>query len=93
MEGISIKSLYRTVNKLLDRNQERVLPSSGSDKDLADSFATYFSEKISKIRAKFKVDKETKKKYTSKESIRLSKFEPTTEDELKEIIQTREDLP
>ena len=86
--GNSNKSLYRTVNKLLDRNQERILPSSGSDKDLADSFATYFSEKISKIRAKFKVDKETKKKYTSKESIRLSKFEPTTEDELKEIIQT-----
>ena len=52
-EGNS-KTLYSVVNKLLDKKQDVVLPDSKSDKELADSFVNYFSDKISNIRAKFK---------------------------------------
>ena len=48
------KTMYYVVNKLLDKKQDVVLPTAGSDKELADGFATYFSEQISKLRANLK---------------------------------------
>ena len=48
---------YSTV-KLLDKKQEIILPDSKTDKELANSFMTYFTDKIQKIRDTFKKSKQ-----------------------------------
>ena len=82
----SNKTLFSVVDKLLDHKQEEILPAAKSDKELADSFANYFSEKISKIRSKF-----TKKNWPcivgGVETVsKLSVFEKATEEEILQII-------
>ena len=43
------RKLFKRLNKLMGKERS-VLPSSNSDKDLAEDFSTYFSDKITKIR-------------------------------------------
>ena len=45
--------MYSVVNKLLDNDQEVVLPESDNDELLANNFMVYFTEKIDKLRSKF----------------------------------------
>ena len=52
LEGNS-KMLHPTINKLLDKEQEEILPDAESDEALANSFLPYFTEKIEKIRSNF----------------------------------------
>ena len=84
------KTMYSVVNKLLDKKQDVVLPTAGSDKELADGFAKYFTEKITKLRAKFKVTTNQIKSTNPLPShaSRLSKFEPTSEEEILQILTT-----
>ena len=42
--------LFSTINKLLQKNTDRLYPSSTDDGTLANAFADFFAEKISKIR-------------------------------------------
>ena len=88
-EGNS-KTLYATVNKLLDKKQEKILPNTENDKELADSFVTFFTEKIAKIRAKFRNNVVDSNHYHSDQYTgpRLSSFERTSEEEIHEIIST-----
>ena len=88
----SSKSLYAVVNQLIDNNKkETVLPISFSDKELADKFLMFFKEKIEKIRESFKTSE-----YETPLSLQgddftgeiLCSFDPTTEEEIKEIIST-----
>ena len=44
------KTLFSVINKLLDQNQDVILPSGDNDKELANSFADYFIKKIENIR-------------------------------------------
>ena len=53
LEGANNKILYSTINKLLDNETEVILPDAKSDGELANSFLSYFTEKIEKIRASF----------------------------------------
>ena len=48
------KKLFKIVNSILGRNDDNRMPPSRSDKQLAEEFASYFLEKIDKIREKFK---------------------------------------
>ena len=84
------KTMYSVVNKLLDKKQDVVLPTASSDKELADGFANYFSEKITKLRAKFNVTKSSikSKNHLPSHAKRLTEFEPTTEEEILQIITT-----
>ena len=87
-EGNS-KTMYSVVNKLLDKKQDRVLPDAKSDKELADAFVKYFSEKITKIREKFKdVPTCLKPPVLPSNVTLLSEFEETTEDEICQIVRT-----
>ena len=45
--------LFSSIKTLLDEENEEILPEATSDKELADRFVTYFTEKIEKIRATF----------------------------------------
>ena len=79
------------MNKLLDSKQERILPASNSDKELADSFMTYFQEKISKIRDNFKFNEEVvipDLPESAKWNNNLSVLEETTADEILQIVST-----
>ena len=44
------KFLFSTINKLLQMNTDRLYPISTDDSALANTFADFFAEKISKIR-------------------------------------------
>ena len=45
-----MKALYRLINKLLHRKGDPIVPTSSSDEDLAESFSSYFFDKILRIR-------------------------------------------
>ena len=47
------KKLWQSLRKVLHRTSETVLSAHSSDKSLADMFASFFSNKISKIRDTF----------------------------------------
>ena len=44
------KKLYRLVNEMMGRKKDLPLPDCGADKELANTFNTFFIEKIAKIR-------------------------------------------
>jgi len=51
------KFLFSTINKLLQMNTDRLYPSSTDNSALANTFADFFDEKISKIRISIQVAK------------------------------------
>ena len=66
--------------------KENILPSSSSNKKLADSFVNFFVEEINKIRSQFRHE-DTYNTPTRKCST-VSNFQTITEDELLNIIKT-----
>ena len=81
--------MYSVVNKLLDKKQNTVLPDAKNDKELADAFVKYFSEKISKIRDKFDVVSSGRSPSVLPATIiPLAEFEQTTEEEISDIVTT-----
>ena len=47
------KKLWKTLNNILHRKPESVLPDCKTDKSLAERFSEFFVDKISKIRLTF----------------------------------------
>ena len=47
------KLLFRTVDKLLQKNNDKYYPQAKNDEELANSFADFFSTKIDNIRNGF----------------------------------------
>ena len=80
------KELFSCVNRLLDKQKEAVLPEHSSDQDLANGFAKYFKEKISKIRQSFPKKGKSDTCSTPFVGTPLHEFEPTTEEEITSII-------
>ena len=83
----SSKNLHKVVNTLLDNNKETVLPSAESDLDLANEFATFFREKVEKIRASIPaVKKPSNTSSLPPDFMYLDHFEPATLDELRKLV-------
>ena len=92
--GSSIKALYSTVNKLIGKRNKPLLPTAESDTALANEFGTFFTSKVNKIRCNI----EKKVASTSSETLityhhdvsftELNSFDPATDHEIREIIQT-----
>ena len=82
------KTLYKLVNKALDRKQEKPLPDYTIDmKDLATDFNSFFVKKIDDIRST--MTKTSMPKFDSDQLPQMSllhEFQPTTADEIKEIV-------
>jgi endonuclease/exonuclease/phosphatase (EEP) superfamily protein YafD len=77
------RTLYSMVDKELDRKQSKILPDTEDIADLTTKFNKFFVEKIDKIRKNM----DNKPLSESDEFINvLSEFEPTTIDEVREII-------
>ena len=84
----SSKNLYSIVNNLLDNNKEVCLPSSSTDKELANKFQVYFREKVNKIRASIHVTNNSESSSSYPGVAILQEFEPSTIDELRQIVRT-----
>ena len=84
------KLMYSSIHRLLDRNKEIILPDNENDADLANSFMTFFSEKIDKIRSSFHdnnlstniIETEQQPLHVNK----LSAFKQVTEDEVRKVV-------
>ena len=84
------KSLFSTLNKLLDEGQTVILPNHESSVELAEKFKNYFKDKITNIRKSFSTPDADpyKPTYFPHDYTPLTTFEPTTEDEIMSIIQS-----
>ena len=88
IEEGNARTMYSVVNRLLDKKQEKVLPSTNDDKQLANDFVKFFTEKIEKLRAKFKNEPNVVPNTETFNIQSLTRFEETTEDEILQIITT-----
>ncbi len=83
------KALFKVMNKALHRKQDNPLPPGKSNKELADEFADFFTDKISNIRTKIQQDPLSEvphieqKRYTKL----LTEFRELTEDEVKILLK------
>ena len=76
--------LYKTIN-LLDKKQDIVLPDTKSKKDIANSFMSYFTEKIDTIRSSFDKSQPPGKNLLV-QAHKLSTSDQATEDEIRQIV-------
>ena len=88
--SFSPKSLYNFANTFLDHDKSLTLPPSDSLKDTVDKFNSFFQNKIETIRSNFK-HKEVSAMSSSNDAAftgeKLSSFEPTTVQEIEEILK------
>ena len=81
------KSLFEVVDKVLDKTEERVLPSHTDPVALANEFNEFYVSKIEKLRQSIpKNTEENVVERTLFEGERLNQFEPTNEEEVKKIL-------
>ena len=81
------KTFFKVFNALVDRKQSNPLPDYTNDfKQLAIEFNTFFDQKIKKIRAS--ISPQPEPEYNPFNGTHyLSKFIPTNENEIRNIIQ------
>ena len=79
------KKLWQSLMKVLHRTSETVLPAHSSDKSLADMFASFFSNKISKIRDTFSTSGSFNDALDSLPPA-FNAFKPVSEDEVYKYI-------
>ena len=91
--GRDQKTLFKGTKNLLGRNEEAVLPTSSSTKELAQNFSDFFTDKIDGIRDKISSDTEAKIGAVTTEEIpntqidTLVEFTPVSQDELERLFQ------
>ena len=82
------KTLFKIANELLDKNSDRVFPTHTDSKKLANELNHFYDNKVKKICKSIPVVKDQPTHYARPfQGERLNVFEPTTEDELSEIIK------
>ena len=87
--GNDQKTLFKVANSLLDKGQTRVLPEHTDPLQLANEFNQYYINKIDKLRKSIPpTTRQTQEEGMRFSGEELSVFEPTTEEELKEIIKS-----
>ena len=80
------KTVYRITKTLTANTKENILPSSSSNKELVDTFANFFVEKINKIRSEFW--HEDTYHMPTKNATPYQNFQTITKDELLNMIKT-----
>jgi hypothetical protein len=83
------KELFKIANTLLNNTNERPLPNHQSAEELANRFADYFVEKISKIQSDLDSLRDSSAKIS--ENVphfkqKLNDFDPATEEEIRKLI-------
>ena len=80
------KKLWRELHKVLHRSHSTTLPTCESSKSLADRFATFFSNKIMKIRESFSSSESCDMVHPPFDPPKLTVFTQVTQDEIGKII-------
>ncbi|XP_072016855.1 uncharacterized protein [Amphiura filiformis] len=80
------KQLFSIVNKLLHHKQEAPLPDCDSDKNLANKFCNFFTEKIKKIRNGFQIADDLSCNEPVAPLHHLTNFAPASEEEIQDIL-------
>eukprot|EP00794_Sanderia_malayensis_P008712 gene8712-9642_t len=90
MSSNKLKTLFQIANGFLDKGQDRCLPKSDNDVDLANNFSDYFHDKVRNLRLSFDNSScQTISNMAISEQLeQLSMFEPTTAEELLVIIHS-----
>ena len=78
------RKLFRIINSLLGRKEENPMPLGKTDSELAEGFATFFLEKIDKIRDRFKEIAPYQPRQLG--TTRLEKFTPISSSQLEKTI-------
>ena len=81
------KMLFKVVKSLMDSEQSNSLPTSTSDKKLANDFQQYFKDKITKIRESFCSDEAQQIHHLPGNVQEFSSFELVTVEEIRTIIK------
>ena len=86
--GSCQKTLFKIANELLDKNEERVLPTHTDAKILANEFNQFYVEKVQKIRNSIP-EETTDLRFCAQpfQGQRLEVFRPTSVEELHKIIK------
>ena len=79
------KTLYKITKTLTSDTSEDILPTATSHKELADIFANFFVDKVTKIRSKFQNDENYKIPIRNCKT--LLNFQTITEEELVKTIK------
>ena len=80
------KKLWRELHKVLHRSHSTTLPTCESSKSLADHFATFFSNKIMKIRESFSSSESCDMVHPPFDPPKLTVFTQVTQNEIGKII-------
>ena len=81
------QSLFRMVDKLLDKKEERTLPAHTDTLQLATEFNEYYIDKVQKLRKSIPLNSGNDEfKNKAFEGMELESFEPATEDEIKNLV-------
>ena len=81
------RTLFQTVDKLLHRKQI-ALPTSSSDKHLAERFVEFFVEKVSAIHASLESNRVDTELQYSFDGTELSEFQPVSAESIEAIIRS-----
>ena len=83
------KLLFRTVNKLLQKNSEQLYPKAADDKNLANSFADFFVTKIENIQLEIRrvqSDYDLSLQTEDKAASSFSSFRPVTDSDVLKLL-------
>lgn len=83
----SQKSLYNFVDTFLDKSQELTLPPADCLQETVNSFNTFFTEKIDKIRSSFQTTTNCPDPDLVNEAAKLTEFRPTDIEEIRSILK------
>ena len=86
----SPKSLYKFVDKMLDRENSLPLPPIDDLKDCVDGFNTFFEKKISEIRQSFSQHDDLSNTKINFHGCKLENFRPSSYEEIEEILMETE---
>ena len=83
------KKMYKVANELLYRKKDKSLPNADSEEDLANSFISFFADKIKNITVNFQNNSVPITKTGVPKDINcLTHFKPITPKELRELIMS-----
>lgn len=80
------KSLFRLSNLLLEKKNEKILPTHKSEKELASNFGKYFSDKIENVRTQLGKNEQSEASSSSIGVPLLTTFKEISEKDLAKVI-------
>ena len=82
------KSLFKVVNEVLDKKEDRILPAHNDPIKLANKFNLYYIDKIDKLRESIPPSDDNQVHVQNPfNGIKLDNFSPTTAEEVRQIIK------